>query len=43
MKGLVTKKHFFLIWHEFGIKIAIKILVSRKPIALTTLINMKGN
>lgn len=40
MQGLVTKKHFFQIAQAFGWKMAFKILVSRKPVALITL--MKG-
>jgi hypothetical protein len=37
MNGVITKKHFFLIAKAFGLKIAIKVLLSRKPVALTTL------
>jgi hypothetical protein len=38
MKGMVTKKHFFLIWQAFGAKKAFRILFSRKPVALITLL-----
>ena len=37
MKGTITKKHFLMILKEFGWKKAIKILLSRKPVALTLL------
>lgn len=37
MTGVVTKKHFFSIAKSFGWKKALKILVSRKPVALITL------
>ena len=38
MKGVVTKKHFILVAKEFGLKIAIKLLLSRKPVALLAII-----
>ena len=37
MKGIITKKHFLLIVKEFGLKKAIKILLSQKPVVLTLL------
>ena len=37
MVGLVTKKHFFLIWKEFGFRKASKVLLSRQPVALMEL------
>ncbi len=37
MNGLVTKKHFFQIWIAFGLKKAVKILISREPVALMVL------
>ena len=40
MNGLVTKKHWRLVWKEFGFVAAIRLLTSRKPVALTIL--MKG-
>jgi hypothetical protein len=41
MDGVVTKKHFFLIAKAFGLKMAIKVLLSRKPVALNTLMGGK--
>lgn len=37
MKGVITKKHFLVIAKEFGLRKAIKILLSQKPVALTLL------
>jgi hypothetical protein len=37
MNGTVTKKHFFIIWKEFGFKKAVKILKSKEPVALMVL------
>jgi len=37
MQGTITKKHFIEIWQAFGWKKAIKILFSRKQVALTIL------
>ena len=39
MAGVITKKHWKLVAKELGWKVAIKLLLSRKPIALTTLIS----
>lgn len=39
MTGVVTKKHFFMILKHFGMKKALQILVSRKPVALITLMS----
>jgi len=41
MTGVVTKKHIILIAREFGLWKALKVLVSRKPVALRVLM-MKG-
>jgi hypothetical protein len=38
MTGVVTKKHIILIAKEFGMWKALKVLVSRKPVALGVLI-----
>ena len=38
MKGVITKKHFFLVAKELGLKAAIKLLINRKPVALLALI-----
>jgi len=38
MQGTITKKHIFLIFKEFGLRKAIKVLFSLKPVALTLLI-----
>lgn len=38
MSGVVSKKHFFLIAKEFGIKKAVKVLLSKEPVALMLLI-----
>lgn len=40
MKGAITKKHFLIILKEFGWKKAIKILLSKKPVALTLLMEV---
>jgi hypothetical protein len=37
MKGIITKKHFFEIAREFGIRKAIRILFARDKSALTIL------
>jgi len=37
MSGTVTKRHFFLIWREFGLKTALHVLVSRESVALLVL------
>ncbi len=37
MQGTVTKKHIFLIFKAFGLIKALKILLSKKPVALTLL------
>lgn len=39
MQGVITKKHFFGIWKEFGFKKAIRVLTSREPVALILLIS----
>ena len=39
MKGTVTKKHFFVVWKEFGFKKALKILTSTEPVALLVLMS----
>lgn len=41
MQGTVTKKHFFMIWKNFGMKIAVKILFSRKKTALQILMEVE--
>ena len=38
MTGVVTKKHIILIAKEFGLWKALKVLVSRKPVALRILV-----
>jgi len=38
MQGTITKKHIFLIFKEFGLKKALKVLLSLKPVALNLLI-----
>lgn len=38
MTGVITKKDWILVAREFGIIASIKLLISRKPVALTTLI-----
>ncbi len=40
MQGTITKKHFLIILKEFGLKKAIKILFSQKPVALTLLMEV---
>jgi hypothetical protein len=40
MQGTTTKKHILIVRKEFGLIIAIKLLLSRKSVALTLL--MKG-
>ena len=40
MSGVVTKRHFFLIWREFGFRAAMRILTSREPVALLTLMGV---
>ena len=37
MKGTITKHHFLIVSKEFGWKIALKLLFSRKPVALILL------
>ena len=37
MKGVITKKHFVEITRTFGIRKALKVLFSRRPVALTLL------
>jgi hypothetical protein len=37
MTGVVTKKHIILIAKEFGWVKALKVLISRKPVALMVL------
>ena len=39
MSGLVTKKHFFLIAKSFGIRKALKVLLSSEPVALLVLMS----
>lgn len=39
MQGQVTKKHFFLIVKEFGVKKAVRILFSRQGCALNILMD----
>jgi hypothetical protein len=39
MSGVITKKHFFQIWKAFNLKVALRILTSREPVALLTLIS----
>ena len=38
MTGVVTKKHIILIAKDFGLWKALKVLVSRKPVALRILV-----
>jgi hypothetical protein len=38
MQGVITKKDFFKVWKEFGLKKALKILVSKQETALLILI-----
>lgn len=40
MQGVVTRRHVFLIAKEFGLKAAIRVLLSRKPVALTLLLGV---
>ena len=40
MTGVITKKHFIQIWRAFGLRAAIRVLVSRKPVALTALLGV---
>jgi hypothetical protein len=40
MKGLITKKHIVQIYRAFGIKIALKVLFSTRPVALNTLMGV---
>jgi hypothetical protein len=40
MTGVVTKKHFIQIWRAFGFKKAMRILLSREPVALLTLLEV---
>lgn len=37
MHGVVTKRHFLLVARTFGIRKALKLLFSRKPVALNLL------
>jgi len=37
MKGVITKKDVFQIYRVFGLKIALKVLFSNRPVALNTL------
>jgi len=37
MSGTITKKHFFKIWKHFGFKKAMKVLLSRRGVALNVL------
>ena len=37
MRGAVTKRHFIQIWRAFGLRKALKVLVSRRRVALNTL------
>jgi len=39
MKGVVTKKHFFMVVKSFGWSKAFRLLLSRKPVALLALIS----
>lgn len=41
MAGTITKKHFFLIWREFGFRTALHVLFSREPVALLALMGIK--
>lgn len=43
MQGVVTKKHILLVVKEFGLIVAIKLLLSRKPVALTLLTKGGGH
>lgn len=40
MQGTITKKHLLTVIREFGLIVAIRLLLSRKPVALTLL--MRG-
>jgi len=37
MAGVIRKRHFFLIAKTFGIRKALRVLLSRKPVALNDL------
>lgn len=39
MQGRITKKHFFMIWKEFGLKKAVKILLASDATALSILMD----
>ena len=39
MAGVVTRRHFFLIARELGIAKALRVLLSREPVALATLMS----
>jgi hypothetical protein len=41
MTGTITKKHFFQIAKAFGWKVAVKVLLSREPVALNTLLGVQ--
>lgn len=37
MNGVITKKHFFLVLKIFGIRKALRLLVSRRSVAINLL------
>jgi hypothetical protein len=39
MKGVVTRKHFLIVLREFGLRVAFKLLLSSKPVALIILMS----
>jgi hypothetical protein len=40
MQGVVTKRHFFQIARTFGWRKALRVLTSRRPVALTILMEV---
>ena len=38
MKGCITKKHFFQVAWVIGLRTAIRLLLSKKPVALMVLV-----
>ncbi len=40
MTGTITRRHFLTVAREFSIRTAIRLLISRKPVALTVLISL---
>ena len=37
MKGVITRRHFWLVGREFGWRIGLKVLFTRETVALLTL------